>query len=229
MRCSICASSQVDKVDRLLGSGSSVRQVARLMGFPRTTLARHRQHAQVTGPRFAVIQGQGGSSGPVDPLAAALELSRRAVSDRQRLKAAEQIRSATALELRTMATPDEEQLQRLDDNIAKAMFLYRGQSRFEESVRALQGVREAIRQRLDAVRTAGVIATSIRVANAGQEPKDGASVEMSLDQYFRGVPQRFRNPDGYVVERTLRLRFGSGPADEEVNVYDASGALVWAK
>jgi hypothetical protein len=41
-RCSICSSPQVTEVDVLLGSGTPIRQVTRLTGFPRATLARHR-------------------------------------------------------------------------------------------------------------------------------------------------------------------------------------------
>ncbi len=52
--------------------------------------------------------------------------------------------------------PDEEQLRLLEDNVTQAETAYRaGSGSFETAVRALQGVREAIRLKLDAVNAAG--------------------------------------------------------------------------
>jgi hypothetical protein len=74
------------------------------------------------------------------------------------------------------------------------------------------------------------IEVPLHVTYTGAEAQgDPATVKMRVDTYYSGVPMRFRDPDRYTVGRTLRLRFGTGPSDEEIKVRDESGALVWAK
>jgi hypothetical protein len=57
-------------------------------------------------------------------------------------------------------------------------------------------------------------------------------IRQRLEQYFHGVPKRFRDVDRYVVRRTLHLRFPAVPTEaaqpeETVKVYElASGALA---
>ena len=93
-----------------------------------------------------------------------MALLKAAKTSRERLKALEQIRAATALRLRE-ADPDEEGLEQLDRNVAQAAAAYRdGTDSFEQAVRALPGVREAIRQRLDAVRADEVVEVPITVS-----------------------------------------------------------------
>jgi hypothetical protein len=65
-RCTICDNEHVSEVDALLGSGSSIRQVARLTGVPRSNLARHKIHLAATSTPFALIRGDGGPDGPAD-------------------------------------------------------------------------------------------------------------------------------------------------------------------
>jgi hypothetical protein len=50
--------------------------------------------------------------------------------------------------------------------------------------------------------------------------------------YWSQVPARFRDPDRFVVERVVRLRFAvvarGEPADVDVRVRDTDGVLVFA-
>jgi len=228
-RCSICSSARVGEVDILLGSGAPTRQVARLTGFPRTTLARHREHVQITGSRLALIRGEAGPLGPGDPLAEAFALAGRARTPRERLRALEAVRGATKLKLRGVSDPDPADRELLDRNIAQAEAAYRDSPDFETQARALSGWRESLHRRLDAVRVVGTISTPIQIAFAGQE-SESPPIAMSPDRYSAGVPRRFRDLDRYRVERTLRLAFGKTTADEEIKVYEtATGAVVWVK
>jgi len=77
-RCTVATTSRFSAVDALLGSGSSIRQVARLYAFSRTTVGRHRAHLGPTSEPFALTPGQAGSDWPTDPLAEALALAARA-------------------------------------------------------------------------------------------------------------------------------------------------------
>jgi hypothetical protein len=238
--CSVCESPQVKKVDTLLGTGSSLRQVARISEIPRSTLARHRAHVQVRPSRLALIRteaGPDGTGGPLDPLTEALALAQRARTAREVLKAAEATRAATALQVRALrgADADADALEQLDANIAEAATLYRrvGGS-FENELRALAGHREAIRQRLEAVRTPGTIEVPVTVTTASGQPlpypdsKPG-TWKLTPEQYFDGVPTRYRDPDRFTVSRTIQVRLGAESAIE-LKLYEvATGGIVWAK
>jgi hypothetical protein len=234
----VCASPQVKTVDTLLGTGSSFREVSRISGIPRTTLGRHRQHAQVTGSKLALIRTEDvpdGPGGPLDPLAAALELSRRAKTDRETLKAAEAVRYATALQVRALrgGDLDQEMLEQLDENIAEASKLYRRVGGFENELRGLAGHREAIRLRLEAVKTGGTVEVPVMVTlSDGTSPSPGSKPgtwTLATEQYFAGVPTRFRDRDRFSVSRVIQVQLGAVSSKQELKVYEVStGSLVWA-
>jgi hypothetical protein len=236
MRCTVCTNPQVNEVDVLLGSGTAVRQVARMFGIPRTNLARHARHVAPTSAPFGVIHGGDGPPGPPDPLAEAFLLAERARTPRERLRALEQVRAATRLRMRGVEDPDREHRDLLDDNIRQAEAAYRDAPDFETAARALSGWREALLQRLDAVRAPGMIEVPVTVTLAGGKPLPDAkpaTAAMSPEVYWKGVPQRLRDPERFDVHRVIRLAFSHvrdpGPG-EDVKVYDrATGALVWAK
>lgn len=235
--CSVCELGERPQIDALLAAGSSIRSVARLHSLSRTTLSRHAAHARDLPRRFALISGTADPSGPVDPLAAGFELAARAKTERERLKSLEAIRGATALLLRSsQGEPDAEAARQLDRNVAEAAEAFRsGSSSFEQSIRALQGLREAIRQKLDARRAPDAVQVPLEVANSDGEPIGGAPIWMAPAAYWRNVPARFRDPAAYVVERTIKLQFaavrqsnGHAPA-QEVKVREiATGALAWS-
>lgn len=82
MRCTVCLKPQVNEVNTLLASGTSVRQVARMFGLPRSNLARHRLHIAPTSTRFGLTEGGARSPGPSDPLPEAFTLAERARTPR---------------------------------------------------------------------------------------------------------------------------------------------------
>jgi hypothetical protein len=233
--CSVCSHSAVEEIDVLLSSGSSIRSVSRLHGLARSTVGRHRQHAHAIPRRLGVIRGQAGQSGPVDPLAAAFELAGRAKTERERLKSLEAIRGATALLIRSsQGEPDAEALQLLSRNVDQAAAAFRaGSSSFEQSIRALQGLREAIRQKLDSRRAPDAIETRIVVVWPGSDPEaEGTPVAMRPADFWAGIPSKFHDLDEYRVERSIKLAFGvvsrAAPADVTVRVRDRDGLLVFA-
>ena len=148
MRCTICTNPQVSEVDVLLSSGTPIRQVARVYGLARSTVARHARHVAPTSGSLGLIRGGDGPSGTPDPLAEAFLLAERARTPRERLRALE-VRSATRLKLRGVTEPDREARGLLDDNIAQAEAAYRNAGDFETSARALSGWREALLQRIE--------------------------------------------------------------------------------
>lgn len=231
MRCTICQNPQVSEVNVLLSSGTSIRKVSQLYGLSRSTVARHEAHLQPVGSKFGVIRGEGVPDGPGDPLAEALLLAERARTPRERLRALEQVRSATKLRLRGVSDPDPEDRELLDRNIAQAEAAFRDASDFETTARALSGWREALNRRLDAMRVPEAIEMPLVVTYPGSEPQaNPAMVNMRLDSYFKGVPMRFRDLDRYTVRRTIKLAFGKSTPVEEVKVREvASGLVVWAK
>ena len=78
---------------------------------------------------------------------------------------------------------------------------------FETRVRALQGLRVSLAQRLDST-PVGVIETELVVAQSDGTPMGSpAPLQMTPEHYWRGVPQRYRN-ERYLVERVLQLQFG---------------------
>ena len=133
--CKVCAAQDVREITDLLGSGLSVRQVARITGISRTTLARHLGHARpVTSGNAGPGEAGGPHPGPLDPLDETVALFRLARTERERLKAAEAIRAATALQMcAARGVVDLELLQRLDGNIAAAARLVRSVGGFETS------------------------------------------------------------------------------------------------
>lgn len=244
-RCRTCENPQAAAINTLIAAGTPIRAVARMYGVPRTSLARHASHIRPLERRLGVLPDPPLNLARIDPLEEALELASRAHTERERLKALEQIRAATGLKLRSLrGNPDEEAIELLDRNIFEAEEAYRqGSGGFESTVRALQGLRSAIRQRLDAVKPA-TIEVPIVVTFAGYNadgtlaedpPGDDErfpSVGLTLEEYFRGVPARFHHPDRFAVRRRIQLRWAgtkSGPNDVRLSVYEtATGALAWA-
>lgn len=209
-RCTVCDFEQVIEVDALLGSGSSVRSVARLYGLSRTTVGRHVAHATPASRRFAVIEKTGGPDRPTDLLAEAFRLAERAKMPRERIRALEQIRSATKLRLRGVSDIEVEDRELLDSNIRSAEAAFRDALDFETAARALSGWRESILQRLDAVKAPKGIPMQFRLAFTDEEGslsepaaprREPAAFLMPLADYFRGTPRRFHDPDRFCVER----------------------------
>lgn len=231
-RCSICANPQVSEVDVLLASGTSIRGVARMYGLARTTLARHREHVAPLDQKFGVIRAPVGPPGSGDPLEEAFALAERSRTPRERLRALEQVRSATKLKLRGANTPDREALELLDANIAAAEAAFRSAADFETAARGLGGWREAITQRLDAVRHPSAIEVPVRVSSADGKALPGPEqvVQMDPETYWAGVPRRFRDSSRFVVHRMIGLSFTSTRPAEAIKVRDVtSGALVWTR
>jgi hypothetical protein len=232
-RCSICENEQVSRIDVLLAAGTPVRQVARIVALPRTTLARDAAHIAPTERRLGVIRTETGPSGPADPLAEAFALAERTRTPRERLRALEQIRSATKLRLRDAGEADAEDRELLDANVREAEAAYRDAPDFETGARALSGCREAIMQRLDAAPAGGTVEVPLQIALAdGTLIGEPQVIRVRLEEHFRGVPKRFRDPARFVVQRRLRLNFPAVPTEtpqpgEEVRVYDRANVLVW--
>jgi hypothetical protein len=213
------------EVDQLLGSGSPVRQVARLTGFPRATLVRHRDHANTATSEVRRHRGAGTDAqvalepaGPVDPLSAGYELAATAKTERERIKSLEAIRGATKLLLTGAADLDDEQRDLLDRSILAASVTFRASSTFDNQTRALQGLREAIRHRLDAVPAPDAITVLWVATLADGTPLEGTlagptvEVATSPADYWHRVPSRFRDLERYVVNRSIALAFvGGGP------------------
>jgi hypothetical protein len=211
--------------------------VSRITGFSRSTVSRHRQHARPIEARFGVIAGEGGSSGALDPLGEAISLFRRASTARERLRAAEAVRAATALAMRRLkGTDDPELLERLDQNVVVAAELFRSLDGFDAQLRALAGHREAIKMRLEAVRTEGeievpgdvVTITDLDGGNPVELSRDERTYRIPLAAYFAGTPKRFHDATRYSVGRTVSLSFEPGGGREEIEVRDAAGVLVWS-
>src|SRR4051812_44219672 len=100
MRCTVCSFPHVGQVDVLLSTGTSLRKVSRMYGVARSTLARHRGHIAAASAPFAVIPGQGDPPGTPEPLSEAFALAEKARTPRERLRALEQVRAASKLQLR---------------------------------------------------------------------------------------------------------------------------------
>jgi hypothetical protein len=229
-RCTVCSNLQVTAVNVLLASGSSVRQVARVTGIPRTTLARHREHVPEATRPLGLIRAVSGPNEPADPLAEAFLLAERARTPRERLRALEQIRSGVKLRLRGVVQLDGEDRALLDANIGSAEQAYRNAGDFETVARALSGWREAILQRLDAAGAPVPIDVPVRVTQADGTALDGDEGlwHAPPEAYWRGVPRRFRDSERFAVHRVIKLALGDGQSEESVKMYDTSnGSLVW--
>jgi hypothetical protein len=245
VKCSICSSAMVNQVDELLGGGSSIRQVSRMTPFSRSALARHKAHARPLEARFGVIDGEAGSSGTLDPLGEAISLFRRASTTRERLRAAQGIRSATDLALRAAkGSVDAELLERLDANVVVAAEIYRSLDGFDSELAALAGHREAIAQRLKATQAAPgdyveVVGnpkfyfTNLDGSTGPEMPdydpdRPARSYRVPAERYWAGVPHRFRDLQRYRLERLVKLSFEHQNAGQDVKVYDwETGVLVW--
>jgi hypothetical protein len=182
--------------------------------------------------RFALIRTPDDPFGPADPLSEAIALAARARTPREKLRALEQVRGATKLKLRGVEL-DPEDRALLDRNLAESVAAYEAAGDFETQARALSGWREAILHRLEAVRAPNAVETRLQVTTSDGEPLgEGASVAIAPSDYWQGVPSRFRDVDRFTVERTIKLAFGivarGAPADVDVRVRDAAGALVFA-
>lgn len=143
------------------------------------------------------------------------------------LKAAEAVRSATALQVRALrgGDPDQDMLEQLDENIAEAAKLYRRVGGFENELRGLAGHREAIRLRLEAVKTGGTIDVPIVVTTSDGKPLPSPGSKpgtwrLTTEQYFTGVPTRFRDPDRFAVQRCVKVN--GRPLDGNGRLLDAS-------
>lgn len=228
--CTVCGNAQVTEVNVLLASGSPIRQVARMFGLARSTVGRHAAHVAPTSKPFGLIRTGDVPLGPPDPLAEALLLAERARTPRERLRALEQVRGATRLRLRGIEDPDQEAIRLVDRNVLEAELAYRDSGDFETQARALSGWREALLQRLEAIRVPGSVSVPIVVRLCdGTSLGESAPVSMPLERYFAGVPKRFRDPDRYVVHRTVALSL-TGNGTERIKVYEAAnGALAWSK
>jgi hypothetical protein len=169
MKCTVCSFPQVSEVDVLLGTGTSVRKVSQLYGLARSTVARHRAHIAAAIAPFAVIRGQADPGGTSDPLAEAFLLAERARTPRERVRALEQIRSATKLRLRGVPELDADDHELLDGNVQAAEAAYRDAPDFETAARALSGWRESLMQRLDAVKAPEGIPMQYRVIFTDEE------------------------------------------------------------
>jgi hypothetical protein len=241
-RCTVCDNEQVSDVNALLGSGSSVRSVARLYRLSRTTVGRHKRHLAPTSGPFALIRGDGGPDGPADPLAEAFILAERARTPRERIRALEQVRAATKLRLRGVSDLDADDHELLDGNVREAEAAFRDAPDFETAARALSGWRESILQRLDAVKVPEGIPMQFQVVFTDEEGnlsvvpdrnnrprREPATFLMPLADYFRGTPRRLHDPEHFRVERTIHLEW-NGPGHQDLKVYDVgSNAVVWAK
>jgi hypothetical protein len=240
VRCTVCSFPQVNEVDVLLSTGSSIRKVARMYGAARSTLARHRRHIAAASAPFAVIPGHGDPPGTPDPLSEAFALAEKARTPRERLRALEQVRAASKLQLRGVADPDAGDRELLDGNIRAAEHAYRAAADFETAARALSGWREALAQRLDAVPAPDGVPVQCVVCFVDDEGnvseaggpfrREPVTFLEPLSAYFAGVPRRFHDPERYRVARTIHLAFAPDEGHQDVKVYEtASNALVWAK
>jgi len=232
--CRTCENPQVDRINALLAAGGSVRGVARMFTIPRSSLARHAQHVEPNDRRLGIVPQAPPEDPRVDPLEEAQALLKAAVTERERLKALEQVRAAVALRLREMDEPDEEVLELLDESLSLAELAYRSGSRtgsFERSIRGLQGVREAIRQRIDVVRGSEMIDVRFSVTHPdGTLDYESGTYPTPVVRYFAGVPSRFHDHGRYRVDRTIHLAFPPNEATQTLRVYEiASGGLVWTK
>jgi hypothetical protein len=239
--CRTCENPQVERVNALIAAGTPIRQLARMTGIPRTSLARHATHVPPADRPLGLVPAPPDDPSRVDPLAAALELADRAHTERERLKALEAIRAATALMLRQLSgQTDEEGLALLERNIDQAEAAWRdGSSSFDHAVRALQGLREAIRQRLAALTVSEGVDTQFRVvftdlegnpSESAAPPGEPVTFKMPLETYFAGVPAQYRDVDRFSVERTTHLSWSGSSGSENLKVREtATGALIWAK
>jgi hypothetical protein len=238
VNCTVCSFAEVNEVDVLLATGTSIRKVSQMYGLARSTVARHRAHIPAASAPFAVIRGQSDPPRTPDPLAEAFLLAERAKTPRERIRALEQVRGATKLRLRGVFDLDAADHELLDSNIRSAEAAFRDAPDFETAARALSGWRESILQRLNAVTAPEGIPMRYRVVftdeegNPSESPaprREPARFTMPLADYFRDIPRRFHDPERFRAERTIHLAW-NGPGRQDLKVCEVgSNALVWSK
>jgi hypothetical protein len=117
-------------------------------------------------------------------------------------------------------------MEQLEENIAEAAKLYRrvGGS-FQSELRGLAGHREAVRRRLEVVRTGGTIEVPVIVTTSYGTPLPLPSSQskpgmwkMTTEHYFAGVPARFRDPDRLGVQRHVQLQFPASGRESTVGM-----------
>jgi hypothetical protein len=235
MKCTICTNPLVNEVDGLLSTGTSARMVAQMYDLARSTVARHRAHIAAASAPFAVIRGQGDPRETHDPIGEAFLLAERARTPRERIRALEQVRAATKLRFRGVADLDADDRELLDGNIRAAEAAYRDAPDFETAARALSGWREAILQRLDAVKAPEGIDMQYRVVftdlegnrSESADPRGkSATFKIPLADYFRGTPKRFHDVNGFRVERPVYLEFPPGTGHQDLRVIEVATASV---
>jgi len=235
--CRTCQNPQVEAINALLAARTPIRAVSRQFGLARSSVARHSQHVPPADRRLVLAPDPAPETRNVDPMEAALELLAEARTERQRLKALEGVRASTALLLRQMGRDtDPDLLRRIDRNLTEASEAFRDSGNFEAATRALQGVREAVRHKLDAVRSAETFPWTYVVVSSVLNP-DGTSretgrsgpitAEISASAYWKGVPARFRDPSRYTAWRGITLGL-NGPGTEDLKVYEGD-VVVWAR
>jgi hypothetical protein len=228
----------VAEIDALLAAGSSVRSVARMYHLARTSLGRHARHVAPAG-RPVLVPGPPPEVPRVDPLQAALQLFEQAKTSRQQLRSAEAVRAATRLALKSVDQLDAEHLERLDSNVATAEALFRSSPNYEEQLRSLAGLREAVRQRIDAIRAGDVIVVIPTFAfcayrdDVSMGPpvvqSECAPFRLSAATYWAGVPAQFRDLGRYTAERSIDLAWIPEEGRQHVKVRElATGAVVWS-
>jgi hypothetical protein len=92
--CRTCENPQVERA--LIASGTPIRQLARMTGLARSSLARDSQHVPPADRKLGLVPAPPPEDPRVDPLAEGLALLEGARTERERLKALEQVRAASA-------------------------------------------------------------------------------------------------------------------------------------
>jgi hypothetical protein len=113
--------------------------------------------------------------------------------------------------------------------------LYRRVGGFENELRALAGVREAVRQRLEAVKAAAEVEVPLEVVMADGSPlprfpgtPKEPTIRLSPGQYWAGVPTRYRDPERFTVAREVYITLpGTRKHPDLIAVHDLGGRLVW--
>jgi hypothetical protein len=103
---------------------------------------------------------------------------------------------------------------------------YRDAADFETQARALSGWREALRQRILAVKPPKLAPTStdLKFYAIGQPRPEAPPRPVSADD--RDIPKEFQDPARYVVRKILCLSFAK-PTSMDVKVYEGD-AFVWS-
>jgi hypothetical protein len=221
--CRTCQNPQVERINALLAARTPIRRVSQ--NVPRSSLARHAQHVPPNDRRLGLVPPGPPEPDRIDPLTAGVELLERAMTERERLKALEQVRAATYLALREMGNdPDEALLERMETNVRQAEEAFRGTEGFEQAVRSLQGIREALAHKLAAARVAEHIDVALSVTGLGLPAAEPQMIRLTAREHFRDVPRRFRDAR-YGVSRIVTLAL-DGKMTEVIEVREGT-TLAW--